>query len=232
MSNDQSKSVILSAVRLALKTHAHVVDPGRPFSLPVARIVGHQTLVERFSEEIGKLGSKCYVAHSNEDANKYIVEFVKTHGLSRVAISNSPLLSDIGLATMLENTGTKPSLVDYSGCKDAQELGARKRSIRETLLQTELGITGASYAIADTGTLVIGGNDETNRLTSLMPTVHLAVVRSDQFMPDLPSVMEQLSRSKLNQAITLITGPSRTADIELTLTIGVHGPKELHVVVV
>src|SRR5947207_834465 len=127
MSNEQSKSAILSAVRRALKTHAHVVDPGRPFSLPVARIVGHQTLVERFSEEIGKLGSNCYVAASNEDANKYIVEFVKTRGFSRVAISNSPFLSDVGLATTLQSAGTKPLLVDYSGCKDAHELNTRKR---------------------------------------------------------------------------------------------------------
>jgi L-lactate dehydrogenase complex protein LldG len=65
-----------------------------------------------------------------------------------------------------------------------------------------------------------------------MPTIHLAVVSSDQLMPDLLSVLSQLNPAKLNQAITLITGPSRTADIELTLTIGVHGPKELHVVVV
>src|SRR5882724_1969957 len=105
MSNDQSKSAILSAVRQALKTHAHVVDPGRPFSLPVARVTGQKTLVERFGEEIGKLGSNCYVAASNEDANKYILKFVKERGFSRVALSNSPFLSDIGLAKTLQNAG-------------------------------------------------------------------------------------------------------------------------------
>ena len=233
MSNNQSKSAILSAVRQALKTRPHVVDPGRPFSLPVAKIVSTaKTLAERFSEEITKLGSTCYIAASNDDARKYITEYVGERGISRVAVSNSPLLSDIGIVAALQDNGAKTQIVDYNGCKDARELDERKRAIRETLLHAELGITSATYGIADTGTLVIGATDEANRLTSLMPTVHLAVVTADQLMPDLPSVMERLSRNKLNQAITLITGPSRTADIELTLTIGVHGPKELHVVII
>src|SRR4051812_36863385 len=103
MSSDQSKSAILSAVRQALKTHAHVVDPGRPFSLPVARIIGQKTLVERFSEEIAKLGSTCHIAASDEDANKYIVDFIRTRGFSRVAISNSTVLSDMGLTTALQD---------------------------------------------------------------------------------------------------------------------------------
>src|SRR6267154_141173 len=148
MSNEQSKSAILSAVRQALKTHPHVVDPGRPFSLPVARVVGQKTLVERFSEEIAKLGSTCHIAASGEDANRYIVDFIRTRGFSRVAISNSPLLSDIGLLTALQNTGTAPQIIDYSGCTNASELQERKRSIREVLLRAELGITGASYAVA------------------------------------------------------------------------------------
>src|SRR6516225_2648829 len=114
MSNEQSKSAILSAVRQALETHPHVVDPGRPFSLPIARITGApQPLVERFSEEIAKLGSKCYLAPSAEDANKYIVELIQKREISRVAISNSQLLSDIGVATALQNIGTTPQIVDY-----------------------------------------------------------------------------------------------------------------------
>ena len=80
--------------------------------------------------------------------------------------------------------------------------------------------------------------DEANALlVSLLPPVHIAVVRSSQIAASLDEVISTLSRERIGHAnpsrsVTLITGPSRTSDVELVLSIGVHGPKELHVIIV
>jgi L-lactate dehydrogenase complex protein LldG len=97
---------------------------------------------------------------------------------------------------------------------------------REDLLACEFGITSAQHGIAETGTLVLASGAERNRLISLVPDVHVAVLRAERILPDLRAA---LAAVKDDPAVTFITGPSRTGDIELTLVVGVHGPKELFV---
>jgi L-lactate dehydrogenase complex protein LldG len=96
----------------------------------------------------------------------------------------------------------------------------------------DVGITTAQAAIAETGTLVLDSSCERNRLVSVVPPVHIAIVPASRICATLADVLAMLqSAPELSPVITFITGPSRTADIELTLTIGVHGPKELYVIV-
>jgi len=96
----------------------------------------------------------------------------------------------------------------------------------------EVGITNAQAAIAETGTLVLDSSCERNRLVSVVPPVHIAIVAASRIYATLADVLAMLqSAPEVSPAITFITGPSRTADIELTLTIGVHGPKELYVII-
>ena len=100
------------------------------------------------------------------------------------------------------------------------------------LFNFEVGITRAQAAIAETGTLVLDSSCERNRLVSVVPPVHIVIVAASRIYPTLADVLAMLQSGKeVSPAITFITGPSRTADIELTLTIGVHGPQELYVVV-
>jgi L-lactate dehydrogenase complex protein LldG len=88
------------------------------------------------------------------------------------------------------------------------------------------GITGCTYAIADTGTLVLTSGAGQPLTASLLPDVHVAIVRSDQIVSTLEEALSMPEVSG-SSATVLVTGPSRTADIEMTLTIGVHGPGEL-----
>lgn len=85
-----------------------------------------------------------------------------------------------------------------------------------------VGITGVLAGIADTGSLLMEAG-----AASLLPEVHLAVLRSSQLVPDLQQAL-RLKEVRVSRSAVIITGPSRTADIEMTLTIGVHGPGELH----
>jgi len=95
----------------------------------------------------------------------------------------------------------------------------------------EVGISSAQAAIAETGTLVLDSACERHRLVSLVPPVHIAVVNASAIVETLGDALALLQQKEISPAITFITGPSRTADIELTLAIGVHGPQELYVIV-
>jgi len=110
---------------------------------------------------------------------------------------------------------------------------ATPNASRSDLFKYEVGVTAAQAGIAETGTLVLDSSVERNRLVSLVPPVHIAILDASRIYPTLSETLNALhSGAELSPAITFITGPSRTADIELTLAIGVHGPQELHVIVV
>jgi len=96
----------------------------------------------------------------------------------------------------------------------------------------DVGISTVQAAIAETGTLVLVSADERHRLVSLVPPVHIAIVDASRICETLGEALTLLRNGReLSRAVTFITGPSRTADIELTLTVGVHGPQELYVIV-
>lgn len=102
----------------------------------------------------------------------------------------------------------------------------------QDLFDFDVGITRAQAGIAETGTLVLDSSVERNRLVSLVPPVHIAILNASQIYATLDDALAALQgNGELSPAITFITGPSRTADIELTLTVGVHGPQALYVIV-
>ena len=95
----------------------------------------------------------------------------------------------------------------------------------------DVGVSTAQLAIAETGTLVLDSACERHRFVSLVPPVHIAIVNASAIVETLSDALTLIQKNEISPAITFITGPSRTADIELTLTIGVHGPQELYVIV-
>jgi len=100
---------------------------------------------------------------------------------------------------------------------------------KHEIAQCDLGITEADYLFPETGTIVLHSSAEMPRAVSLLPRIHLAIVHPDMLRPDMHQVFDE---GKDNNYLVFITGPSRTADIELTTTLGVHGPKELFVWIV
>jgi L-lactate utilization protein LutC len=100
------------------------------------------------------------------------------------------------------------------------------------LFKYDVGVTKVQAAIADTGTLVLDSAAEKNRLLSLVPPIHIAILDASRIYSTLGETLSALqSGEEVSPAITFITGPSRTADIELTLAIGVHGPQDLYVII-
>lgn len=100
-----------------------------------------------------------------------------------------------------------------------------------------VGLTGVDAALAATGSLVLSSGDGRYRSTSLLPPVHIAVANKSQIVPDLEYWWEQqkvegLESMRQVSNIVVITGPSRTADIAMQLVMGMHGPRELHIVLI
>ena len=161
-------------------------------------------LVERFSQEVETVGGHAYLVKQDELPRR-LIEFLEGRDVNAVMMwSSIPALNESFLS----------------------EAGVRVERSADPSIR--VGITCALAAIAETGTLVIPSGKGQPLSTSLLPEIHIAIVRSSQVVLSLD---EALRRDDLRNAsaTVLITGPSRTADIEMTLTIGVHGPKELHV---
>ncbi len=102
---------------------------------------------------------------------------------------------------------------------------------QEASAAAKVGVSQLDWAIARTGTLVQDATAVEKRLVSSLPPIHVALIGTDRILEDMGSVLQHLRPDQFNY-ISFITGPSRTADIERVLTIGVHGPEQLLIVVV
>jgi L-lactate dehydrogenase complex protein LldG len=151
---------------------------------------------------------------SEAEATETVREIVQRLQARRLAISDAPLVR-----RLLQPLAADVELVN----------GAAKAD----LFKCDIGVTGAQWAIAETGTLALESDVERHRLASLVPPVHVAIVEEKRLRQTLLEVLQAIDEQgrDLSRTITFITGPSRTSDIELTLAIGVHGPAELHVIV-
>ena len=99
--------------------------------------------------------------------------------------------------------------------------------------QAELGVTGADWGIALSGTIVVNTSPQRGRAISLLPPRHLTFIEASKLRDNLFEVLEELTSLGVPpSAIEMISGPSRTSDIEMDLSIGVHGPIEVYVVVI
>jgi iron-sulfur cluster protein len=122
---------------------------------------------------------------------------------------------------------------------DAQEIVRVAREVlRRSFMQADIGISGANFAVAESGTLVIVSNEGNARLVTTLPPVHIAVVTAEKFVETLEeatSLIKALtvasSGGRITSYVSLITGPSSTTDIEKERVVGVHGPQEVHVVI-
>jgi L-lactate dehydrogenase complex protein LldG len=176
---------------------------------------------ERFRARLESVGGRVRRVASVAEARAAVAELASTGGARRVFLSDAPLVARV-------SAGLAPGLA-YVG----------PRSPRAELFEAELGLTAAQWGVAETGTLVLESAEESHRLASLLPPVHVALLPAERLLGTLGEALAAVrapagapsSEAPRSRTITLVTGPSRTADIELTLVVGVHGPRELHVLV-
>jgi len=173
-----------------------------------------------------------------EGARQAVRTQIKLWEARRVFVARSERVASLRLSQWLrEAKGLAVAEQQEDGTLGGEKGGAE--TVRAFLSTADVGITGADLAIAETGTLVLTAAPGHPRMASALPLRHMAILWADQIVPALTDVVPRLKEmfmegdgSWSTSAISLITGPSRTADIEQTLTIGVHGPRELTVVLV
>jgi L-lactate dehydrogenase complex protein LldG len=206
-----SRDNILHKIRTALGRGAGqaVVDP------PPARIRVPQVSVEaRVASMLERVRALAAEAVESDDPRGLVARAIAG---KTVVASNAPFLAECGIASL-------PGVC--SGITDRERL-------RELCATVDVGITSVDYALADTGTLVMLSSPREARMISLLPPAHIAVVPRARILTGLDELFSLLSNpAEATSSMVLITGPSRTADIEQILVRGVHGPGQLSVVVV
>lgn len=164
---------------------------------------GKDDLIGRFVEELGALGGYVQQATARELPAR-LISFLRERNIGRVQAWEQ---------------------IPGVNWADLTEAGISVQHEADETIQA--GITGALAGIAETGTLVIPGGSGQPLSASLLPATHIVVLRASDIEESLVKVLEQHDVEKY-PSVVLVSGPSRTADIEMTLTIGVHGPGELH----
>jgi L-lactate dehydrogenase complex protein LldG len=167
-----------------------------------------------------------------EDAARYIESLAGRLEARSAVCSAHPVLDRLHLEERLTRVGVELRLMAIDEDAEGSEIQRTRQSLREFALDAGLGITGVDYAIAETGSCVLLAGKGVSRLVSLLPPVHVAVVERGQVLPSLDELFV-LHRSDLlggepASYMNIISGPSRSADIEQTLVTGVHGPREAH----
>jgi L-lactate dehydrogenase complex protein LldG len=193
--------------------------------LPERGGVGYQgagdDLVERFREEFTRAGGQLHVVADRAEVANTVAEFVRSRSIRRLLLGCGELLDSLPLVQLLHHAGVEvasPGLVEGSQ--------------RGTRFAAEMGVTEVDYLVAETGSVVVASRPEHPRSLSLLPPIHVAVAERRQLIADLFDLFELLGGEDLPACLSIITGPSKTGDIELRLVTGVHGPGEVHVVLV
>jgi L-lactate dehydrogenase complex protein LldG len=148
---------------------------------------------------------------SPDELDAAVQDLVQREEVEKATLWPSAGLAELGLEKRLRSRGVQ--IIPANAGKHA-------------LAQCDLGVTEVDFALPETGTLGLLSAPEKPRMVSLLPRVHLAILRPQALRADLHQVFLE---AKNRGYLIFITGPSRTADIELTVTLGVHGPKSLYV---
>ena len=222
-----SREVVLSRIRRALLRPG--ARHGEEQKVPQKELsatdrVDSSRLLQQFQEESARVGGEPRFCEDMEEAVRGIQDLIAGAGLRRVAVSSHDICRRHRLAQELSALLPEASVWSEGGDPESQ---ASRRQSSGRLAQADLSVTGAEFLIAESGTVLLASSSSSRQI-SLLPTVHLALATPDQLYPSLEAVFKHLGtvpeEGRLPAALTLVTGPSRTADIEKVLIKGAHGP--------
>jgi len=180
----------------------------------VSRLGVQVTSVNGYFKRVADLRSAC----------EYVTKIALSRNARRIVVSEDPLSSEF-LSEI-----TRDGLFDVK----SRETSSREDFFK-SLKDAEIGVSSVDLAVAETGTLIASTSDESNRLVTALPEVHVAIVPSSKVVASLkeaePYLSEETKKTTGGVTMSLISSSSRTSDIGKIVILGVHGPKELHVLV-
>lgn len=189
----------------------------------------------KFAAEWEKVAGVAHYVSTIDELEALLRKIAADLEAQGVVLSRNPLLTELRIAERLRAAGI--SVVPWAG--DAPVTGAPSLAeFHAASFQAKIGITGVDYVLAETGGLVLSSQTEGAQLASLAPPVHIALYRQSQLVGSLEDVLAKLpvsnpsGRLSPGRSVVIVTGTSRTADIEQILIRGVHGPGAAHAVLV
>ncbi|MEE9149825.1 MAG: lactate utilization protein [Candidatus Tectomicrobia bacterium] len=251
-----SQAAFLARVRRALDaqsaTHvsptsvkAAAVVPGETMPQLRARLATQRpALLARVQEELTAVGGIVTCVQSAAQATHYITQLARHKEAALIVRWQAAILEGLEIDAALQQQGIDvhsaalPAAVEVETAAGQAMMEARRRELRQVVAGADLCLSRVDSVIAETGTLVLSALPGQMRGVSLLPPVHVAVARSEQVVAKMADYLALLRadganlQHRLTSCISFVTGPSRTGDIELALTTGVHGPGELHRVII
>ena len=224
-----SRDKILNKLRAAQQPFPDA--PPRPKQyVPVTRLEDESlgALLARFREELERLDGEVFDVENDAAARACVVDLLQGHRAESVLAWGLEHIHVEGLATALGDANIQHRTLDIH-----QD---QRQAILESGAQIPVGLTGAEAAFATTGTLLVQAAPGQDRIPTVLPRVHIVIISRDQILPRIESWVAQQRENDLSLItnstnLCFITGPSRTADIEKKLVLGMHGPERLQVII-
>jgi L-lactate dehydrogenase complex protein LldG len=218
--SEQSRQRIFA--RLAAGSQQASVPIVKPDPIP-AKTYNRAEKIEKLKTLMEAMRTEVHVT----DAKNWIYkleEILKTRELKSLVYPPQTALGDSLASHWEKDASGLPQLIPYE--KEIE-------NFKDRLFTIDAGITTTAGAIADPGALILWPSEKEPRLMSLVPSIHIAVLEADKIFSSFLEAMQEAKWStKMPTNVVLISGPSKTADIEMTLAFGVHGPRELIVLIV
>jgi L-lactate dehydrogenase complex protein LldG len=177
----------------------------------------------RFIEELEALGGHGKRVENLEEAREYVLDLAREREAKLLLRWDVDDLEDLGVDAPLGETG-----VEVAVWRDLADF-------REIAGKADIGLSTAEWAIAETGTLVLEGGPGKGRTVTLLPPTYVALMPVERILRTVPEAIEKYAGGEaggLPANVCFHTGPSRSGDIEMSLFVGMHGPGDVHVVLV
>jgi L-lactate dehydrogenase complex protein LldG len=194
----------------------------RPVIPPLTEMsLDKEVLIERFSTELAAQTGVMHRASDIEDLRRILSEISKTEVIKSVIASNDDTVKSLGVLEWGASNGIE--VVSTETLLD-------REALKEKAFSVDAGLTGAAFAVAESGTIGIAVNRDMPRLASIAPPIHIAIIPLNRLYPTYEMAIENIKT--MPSQLVLITGPSSTADIQATPFKGMHGPEKLFVILI
>ena len=225
MSRDEFLSRVRQATQAGRAFRVHVADVDAETGYVGARC---EDVCQAMAAEVDEVGGKAHIVSNIEAAREHLLDLLEQYKASSLLLWEHEVLTTVGIRTALADSHIE--MFDH-----ARLTAMNHADARSAIMAADVGITSCDIAVAETGSLIVCSQPGQERIASLVTPVHIAVVTRQQIVADLFDAFERLDKlgfDDIPSNISIITGPSKTGDIELTLTTGVHGPGKWHVIII
>jgi L-lactate utilization protein LutC len=218
---------VLAAVRAALEQGpAAVHHSAEPAIVPATPAARRTELISQFASELERVDGRFMGVMSPDEVCKKIVALTREVRPRSVAVGEAVAFDPAPIIEALGRAG-----IELIRCGKSND--DERRSLRERLACCDLAVVEAHYAIAATGTLVVVATPGRPGSLTLLPPSNVILVDAARVLPNMAAAVSALGPVTVKEhRVVFITGPSRTADIEKMIVLGVHGPKDLYAAVV